>query len=457
MANVVLNFNAFLEKTKLKDDGSNYTDWVRNLRITLIAAKKDYVLRAPLGDAPVLPAEQDVMNAWQSRSDDYSLVQCGMLYSLEPGLQKRFERHGAYEMFEELKMVFQAHARVERYEVSDKFFSCKMEENSFVSEHILKMSGLHNRLTQLGVNLPDDAVINRILQSLPPSYKSFVMNFNMQGMEKTIPEVYSMLKSAEVEIKKEHQVLMVNKTTKFKKGKGKKNFKKYGKDVAAPGKQVAGKKSKYGPKPETECFYCKGKGHWKQNCPKYLADKKAGNTKGICDIHVIDLYLTSARSSSWVFDTSAVAHICNSKQELRNKRRLAKDEVTMRVGHCSKVDVIAVGTLPLHLPTGLVLNLNNCYLVPSLSMNIVSGSRLMRDGYSFKFENNGCSIYMRDMFYGHAPMVNGLFLMNLERNVTHIHNVNTKRIKVDNDSPTYLWHCRLGTLVSCALETLESL
>ena len=109
------------------------------------------------------------MNAWQQRADDYSLVQCGMLYSLEPGLQKRFEQHGAYETFEELKMVFQAHARVERYEVSDKFYSCKMEENSSVSEHILKMSGLHNRLSQLGVNLPDDAVVDRILQSLPPS------------------------------------------------------------------------------------------------------------------------------------------------------------------------------------------------------------------------------------------------------------------------------------------------
>ena len=70
-----------------------------------------------------------------------------MLYSLKPGLQKRFERHRAYEMFEELKMVFQSHARVERYEVSDKFYSCKMEENSSVSEHILKMSGLHNRLS----------------------------------------------------------------------------------------------------------------------------------------------------------------------------------------------------------------------------------------------------------------------------------------------------------------------
>ena len=105
-------------------------------------------------------------------------------------------------MFEELKMVFQAHARVERYEVSDKFFSCKMEENSSFSKHILKMFGLHNHLTQLRVNLPDDAVVDRILQLLPPSYKSFVMNFNMQGMEKTIPDVYSMLKSAEVESKR---------------------------------------------------------------------------------------------------------------------------------------------------------------------------------------------------------------------------------------------------------------
>ena len=62
-ANVALNFNVLLEKAKLKDDGSNYTDWVRNLRIILIAAKRAYVLDAPLGEAPVFPATQDVMNA----------------------------------------------------------------------------------------------------------------------------------------------------------------------------------------------------------------------------------------------------------------------------------------------------------------------------------------------------------------------------------------------------------
>ena len=67
----------------------------------------------------------------------------------------------------------------------------------------------------------------------------------------------------------------------------------------------------------------------------------------------------------------AVAHICNSKQVLQNRRKLPKNEVMMRVGNGSKVDVIAVGTLPLYLPSGLVLYLNNCYLVPALSMNII--------------------------------------------------------------------------------------
>ena len=86
-----------------------------------------------------------------------------------------------------------------------------------------KMSGYHNHLTQLGVNLPVDSVIDRVLQSLPPSYKSFVMNYNMEGMDKTIPELFVMLKSTKVKIKKKHQVLMIDKTTSFKKrAKGRK-------------------------------------------------------------------------------------------------------------------------------------------------------------------------------------------------------------------------------------------
>ena len=119
-------------------------------------------------------------------------------------------------MFQELKLVFQTHAHVKRYETSDKYFAFKMEDNSSVSEHVLRMPGYYNRLNQVGVNLPDKIVIDRVLQSLSPNYWNFVMNYNMQGMDKSIPELFAMLKAAEVETKKEHQMLMVDKTTSFK-------------------------------------------------------------------------------------------------------------------------------------------------------------------------------------------------------------------------------------------------
>ena len=41
-------------------------------------------------------------------------------------------------------------------------------------------------------------------------------------------------------------------------------------------------------------------------------------------------------------------------------------------------------------------------------------------------------------------MLSGLFLLNLDSDDTHIHNIEAKRCKADNGSATYLWHCRLG-------------
>ena len=155
------------------------------------------------------------------------------------------------------------------------------------------------------------------------------------------------------------------------------------------------------------------------------------------------MYLSGPKSNSWVFDTGSVANICNTMQELRNPRTLSKNELTMRVGNRANVAVVAVGTIPLHLPSGLILELSNCYYVPALCKNIITGFCILRDGYSFKLENNGCSIYMNNVFYCHVPVQSGLFVVNLVRE-THIHNTDAKRRKTNELNTTYLWHCRLG-------------
>ena len=179
MAPPAFNFNAFMEKEKLATNGSNFTNWAMNLRILLNAAQKSYVLEAPLGAPPADDAPEDEKNVYLTQKEDHIFVQCGILYGLEPELRKRFENSNAFDTMRELKMIFDTHAAVESYEASEKFFSCMMEENSSVSEHVLKMSGYADKLIALGITIPIELGIHRVLQSLPPSYKSFVMNYNI--------------------------------------------------------------------------------------------------------------------------------------------------------------------------------------------------------------------------------------------------------------------------------------
>ena len=58
----------------LKDVSSKDADWIRGLRIILIAAQKNYVLDAPLGDRAIAGADADVMNVWLAQYDDYLIV-----------------------------------------------------------------------------------------------------------------------------------------------------------------------------------------------------------------------------------------------------------------------------------------------------------------------------------------------------------------------------------------------
>ena len=74
VAFICLFVYVFLEKTMLKNVSSNDADWIRDLRFILIAAQKNYVLDAPLGDKPIAGADADVMNVWLAQYNDYLIV-----------------------------------------------------------------------------------------------------------------------------------------------------------------------------------------------------------------------------------------------------------------------------------------------------------------------------------------------------------------------------------------------
>ena len=53
----------YVPREKLKDDSSNDADWDRDMRVILVAAQKNYVLDAALGEKHP-PANVDALNVW---------------------------------------------------------------------------------------------------------------------------------------------------------------------------------------------------------------------------------------------------------------------------------------------------------------------------------------------------------------------------------------------------------
>ena len=81
------------------------------------------------------------------------------------------------------------------------------------------MIGYIKSLSKLGFPLSQELATDVILQSLPDSYNQFVLNFNMNEIGKTLPQLLSMLRTAEGNMKKvgPKPILMVRNN----KGKGK--------------------------------------------------------------------------------------------------------------------------------------------------------------------------------------------------------------------------------------------
>ena len=77
---------SILEKDKL--NGTNYSDWVSNLRIVLRAEKKETILDTPIPEEPAENAAAALKNAFKRACDESLEVSCLMLACMEPDLQK---------------------------------------------------------------------------------------------------------------------------------------------------------------------------------------------------------------------------------------------------------------------------------------------------------------------------------------------------------------------------------
>nr|GEX45617.1 hypothetical protein [Tanacetum cinerariifolium] len=294
---------SFFEKQKLT--GPNFIDWCRQLRLVLSTEDKENYLEYPIPVAPVAPPGQQV-------------------------LHRAIAAHAAWE----LKAMYSKQAKQELLQTVREFHTCKQAE------------------------------VSLILVSLNKDFDSFMQNYNMHGIGKTVNELHAMLKLHEESLPKKdanpalHAIRAgrVQKNQKYKPYKAAKEG--HGKGKGKMGNASFATKPKTPPPPKKDnpakdvvCHQCGEVRHWRRNCPG-----------------------------------------------LRGSKKLKPCALSLYSGHRTAVETIE--TYHLELPSVLVIILNNCHYAPSITRGVISVSRLFDDGFVNRFnENNVILVSKNNLVY----------------------------------------------------------
>nr|GEW92961.1 hypothetical protein [Tanacetum cinerariifolium] len=258
-------FKSFFKKQKLT--GPNFIDWYRQLRLVLSTEDKENYLGHHIPAVPVAP----------------------------PGQQVPPHAIAAHE----LKAMYSKQAEQELLQTVREFHTCKREE------------------------------VSLILVSLNKDFDSFVRNYNIHGMGKTVNELHAMLKLHEESLPKkdDNPALHAIRAGRVQK-KQKNKSHKAGKGSHGKGKgkmRNASNNASFAFKPKTP--------------PPTKKDNPAKD---------------------------AICHQC-ALQGLRGSKKLKPGALSLYVGDGHRAAVEAIGTYHLELLSGLVIVLNNCHYASSIT------------------------------------------------------------------------------------------
>ncbi|KAL0448117.1 UNVERIFIED_CONTAM: hypothetical protein Slati_1939600 [Sesamum latifolium] len=120
--------------------------------------------------------------------EDNRKVRNSILGSMSSEIQKQYERYeDVRSIMLCMKELYATLDRHIRYALTKAFFGARMIEGSSVQEYGVMMLPLLEKLKNLQVDFEkEETYVDVILQSLPPSFDQFIINYHMNmGLRKT--------------------------------------------------------------------------------------------------------------------------------------------------------------------------------------------------------------------------------------------------------------------------------
>ncbi|KAJ9541256.1 hypothetical protein OSB04_027762 [Centaurea solstitialis] len=397
---------------KWKLTGQNFPVWKLHLQNVLSAQGKLYVINKPMSRPKSNAPEEEFAEYFRFMADESDVMSI-LVFSMSPEFTGDLRVKFCHEVVRNVENQLGFYKHTGKLLIMQEILSLKLQKGQSVKNHLVDMRRLFKCLSRLGYKMTQEELV-------------YLMWFSLTKEVQDTASAY--MKEPKNDVDKVHE------------------------DILASLEPV--------PEPanlmdtdiidelgDLSCPECGSEDICEHSMNIDQMDIGLPDTQGI---FMIDCLITSYES--WVIDTGSGNHICNHLQGFTRRKTLRKDRSNLRVGEGTPLIAEAVGSYSLSLPSGLVLELDNCYYIPNMIKNVLSFDLLVDQGFYYKYSYKMISVFKDNIFYFKATPVDGLYTVNLKDNNSEIYHI-SKRSK-DIEDQTYLWHCRLGHINKKRVELL---
>ncbi|KAJ9543891.1 LOW QUALITY PROTEIN: hypothetical protein OSB04_023598 [Centaurea solstitialis] len=378
---------------KWKLTGQNFPVWKMHLDNVLRAQGKLYVLEKPVSRPESNSPERDFTQYFKYLADESDVMSI-LIFSTSPEFTGDLRVKSCHQVVKDMENQLGLYKHTGKLLIMQEIFSLKLKKGQSVKDHLIEMRRLFKCLSRLGYKMTQEELVYLMWFSLTKEIQ------DTANVDKVHEDILASLEP-----------------------------------VPEPADLM-----------DTDVIDELGD----LSCPECGSEDICEHSMNIDQIEIglpdapgifmIDCLITSYES--WVIDTGSGNHICNHLQGFTRRKTLRKDRSNLRVGEGTPLIAEAVGSYSLSLPSGLVLELDNCYYIPNMIKNVLS------------FDLPRILLLLGIMCRVDKPTtpVNGLYTVNLQDNSSEIYHI-SKRSK-DIEDQTYLWHCRLGHINKKRVELL---
>ena len=148
----------------------------------------------------------------------------------------------------------------------------------------------------------------------------------------------------------------------------------------------------------------------------------------------------------WVLDSGASYNATPNKNYFSNYTHGDFGQVLLGNAHPCKI--VGIGNITMKLPNGTQWTLNEARHIPNLKRNLISISKLDKEGYVMTFGDSNWKVSKGSMVFAKGNLVGSLYLLK------NVFDYSLNLVSFGND--TSLWHNRLGHMSEKGMKMLHT-